>query len=92
MTFKHCDTIYSSAKTSFFEIAFFLIKIEKISNKRSQNITLSQLLRPKGAFYDKHFSSDNIFHKNDVIFTFDRDVGDLELKETSSYFFYDYLR
>ena len=54
------------------------MKIEKISNKRSQNITLSQLLRPKGAFYDKYFSSDNIFHKNDVIFTFDRDVGDLE--------------
>ena len=29
MTLKHCDTIHSLAKTSFFRIAFFLIKIEQ---------------------------------------------------------------
>ena len=95
MTPKHCDTIHSVAKTSFFDKAFLLIKIEqkhpKKLRKRIKNITLSQLIRPKCAFYDKYFSSYDIFHKNDVIFTFDRDVSDVGLKKKSSYFLYDHL-
>ena len=75
------DTTHSLAKTSFFDTAFFLIRIEqKHPSKEVKTSPFHNFLRLKRAFYDKYFLSYDIFHKNDVIFTFNGDVGNLRLK------------